>query len=117
VVGAAILLLVLASLVTRFRPRRVRHLRFELRYPLAGAAAALVATGLHEVVGFGAQTPLNRYLLAIWVGLVWGVWNRVDEGQSRHAAAVLNDNRGENLAPNRDTENETAAGLADADAP
>ena len=83
VVGAAVLLLVLASLVVRLRPRRVRHLRFELRYPLAGAAAALVATGLHEMVGFGAQTPLNRYLVAVWVGLVWGVWNRVEEGRSR----------------------------------
>jgi len=83
VVGAAVLVFVLGSLVIRLRSRRVRHLRFELRYPLAGAAAALVATGLHEIVGFGVQTPLNRYLLAVWVGLVWGVWNRVEEGRSR----------------------------------
>ncbi len=61
----------------------MRHLRFELRYPLAGAAAALVATSLHEIVGFGVQTPLNRYLVAVWVGLVWGVWNRIEEGRAR----------------------------------
>ncbi len=87
-VGAVILILVLWSLVTRLLPRRVRRLRFELRYPLAGAAAALVATGLHEIVGFGVQTPLNRYLVAVWVGLIWGVWNRVEEGQSRSKASA-----------------------------
>jgi hypothetical protein len=82
-VGAVILALIVGSLVARLLPRRVRRLRFELRYPLAGAAAALVATGLHEIVGFGVQTPLNRYLVAVWVGLIWGVWNRVEEGRSR----------------------------------
>jgi hypothetical protein len=83
VAGAAVMTLLLFSLLARLRPRRVRHLRFELRYPLAGAAAALVATSLHEIVGFGVQTPLNRYLVAVWVGLVWGVWNRVEEGRAR----------------------------------
>lgn len=82
-VGAVILVLVVGTLVTRLLPRRVRHLRFELRYPLAGGAAALVATGLHEIIGFGLQTPLNRYLAAVWAGLIWGVWNRVEEGRSR----------------------------------
>jgi O-antigen ligase len=82
VAGAAVMTLLLFSLLARLRPRRVRHLRFELRYPLAGAAAALVATSLHEIVGFGVQTPLNRYLVAVWVGLVWGVWNRVEEGRT-----------------------------------
>ncbi len=81
--GAAVMTLLLFSLLARLRPRRVRHLRFELRYPLAGAAAALVANSLHEIVGFGVQTPLNRYLVAVWVGLVWGVWNRVEEGRAR----------------------------------
>ena len=44
---------------------------------------ALTATALHEMVGFGLQTPVNRYLLAAWVGLVWGVWRRVEEGKNR----------------------------------
>lgn len=87
-VGSAVLVLAAFSLAVRLRPRRVRRLRFELRYPLAGAAAALVATGLHEMVGFGLQIPLNRYLLAVWIGVVWGVWNRVDEGRSRASATA-----------------------------
>ena len=44
---------------------------------------ALTATALHEMVGFGLQTPVNRYLLAAWVGLVWGVWRRVEERRGR----------------------------------
>jgi hypothetical protein len=47
--------------------------RLEFRYPLAGAGLALAAVALHEGVGFGLQSPLNRYLLAVWVGLVWGI--------------------------------------------
>jgi O-antigen ligase len=82
-VGVAVLILVLVALAMCLRPGRVRRLRFELRYPLAGAAVALVATALHETVGFGLQTPLNRYLLAAWVGLVWGVWRRVEAGKER----------------------------------
>jgi hypothetical protein len=35
------------------------------------------------MVGFGLQTPVNRYLLAVWVGLIWGVWTRVEEGRRR----------------------------------
>jgi hypothetical protein len=73
----------LVAVAVSLRPDRVRRLRFELRYPLAGAAVALVATALHETVGFGLQTPLNRYLLAVWVGLAWGVWSRVEEGRGR----------------------------------
>ncbi len=88
VVGATVLVLVLVGLVASLYPGRVRRLRFELRYPLAGAAAALTATALHETVGFGLQTPLNRYLLAVWIGLVWGVWNRVEEGKRRGSGAV-----------------------------
>jgi len=88
VTGSAVLLLVLVSLAARLRSSRVRHLRSDLRYPLAGAAAALVAAGLHEIVGFGFQTPLNRYLVAVWVGLVWGVWNRVEEGRLRSTMTV-----------------------------
>jgi hypothetical protein len=58
---------------------------------LAGAAAALAATALHEIVGFGLQTPVNRYLLAAWVGLVWGVWARVEEGKRRSQAQGADD--------------------------
>lgn len=83
VAGSVILILILVSLAARLRSHSVRRLRFELRYPLAGAAAAMVAAGLHEIVGFGFQTPLNRYLVAVWVGLVWGIWNRVNEGRQR----------------------------------
>ena len=57
-------------------PGRVRNLRAELRYALAGATLALVATMMHEMIGFGLQTPVNRYLLAAWIGLVLGLWER-----------------------------------------
>jgi len=90
VVGLTVLLLLLVGLVLALRPGRVRRLRFDLRYPFAGAAVALTATALHETVGFGLQTPLNRYLLAVWIGLVWGVWNRVKEGKARTSGTVRN---------------------------
>jgi len=83
VAGVVFLALFLVGAGVALRPRRVRHLRFDLRYPLAGAAVALTATALHEMVGFGLQTPVNRYLLAAWVGLVWGVWKRVEDGKGR----------------------------------
>jgi O-antigen ligase len=86
IVGVVVLILVLVAVAASLRPGYVRRLRFELRYPLAGAAVALAATALHETVGFGLQTPLNRYLLAAWVGLVWGVWNRVETGKGRGRA-------------------------------
>jgi O-antigen ligase len=76
----ALLVVVLASVL---RPSSVRRLRFEIRYALAGAAATLVVAGLHETVGFGLQTPLNRYLLAVWIGLVLGVGTRVERGRRR----------------------------------
>jgi O-antigen ligase len=76
VAGAAVLAVAVVALAWMLHPRRVRRLRFEYRYPLAGAGLALVATALHETVGFGLQTPLNRYLLAAWVGLVWGIASR-----------------------------------------
>jgi O-antigen ligase len=72
-VGAGVLVLVVGGLVLALRPKTVRSRRFEFRYPLAGASAALTSTTLHEMVGFGLQTPLNLYLLAAWAGLVWGV--------------------------------------------
>jgi O-antigen ligase len=83
VAGVVVLTLFLLGLWVALRPRRVRRLRFDLRYPLAGAAVALTATALHEMVGFGLQSPINRYLLAAWIGLVWGVWGRVEEGRRR----------------------------------
>jgi O-antigen ligase len=79
-VALALVVVVVASLL---RPPSVQRLRFEIRYALAGAAAALVSAGLHECVGFGLQTPLNRYLLAVWIGLVLGVGIRVDRGRRR----------------------------------
>jgi len=88
IAGIVILALLLVAVGLALRPKRVRHLRFDLRYPLAGAAAALAATALHEMVGFGLQTPVNRYLLAAWVGLVWGVWKRVEERKGRGRAPV-----------------------------
>jgi len=81
--GAAVLLLAVIGTVLALWPGRVRWLRFEYRYPLAGAAVALAATSLHELVDFGLQIPLNRYLLACWLGLVWGVGASRTEGSSR----------------------------------
>ncbi len=83
IAGVLVLALFLVGVGGGLLPRKVRGLRFDLRYPLAGAATALVATALHEMVGFGLQTPVNRYLLAVWVGLIWGVWKRVDAGKER----------------------------------
>jgi len=85
IAGLVLLTVFLLSVSVTLRPRRVRQLRFDLRYPLAGGAMVLVATGLHEGIGFGLQTPVNRYLLAVWVGLLWGVWGRVEEGRKRGA--------------------------------
>ena len=87
-IGALVLTLLLAAVAGELRPNRVRRLRHELRYPLAGANLALVATALHETVGFGLQTPLNRYLLAVWIGLVFGVAARVSSVGQRKAAVA-----------------------------
>jgi hypothetical protein len=73
IIGAAALGLALAGLALLLLPGRVRRLRFEYRYPMAGAAFALVTVAIHEIVGFGLQTPLNRYLLAVWIGMMWGI--------------------------------------------
>jgi O-antigen ligase len=83
IAGLVVLMVFLTSMAVALDPRRLRHLRFDLRYPLAGGAVALVATALHEIVGFGLQTPVNRYLLAVWLGLLWGVWGRVEGGRVR----------------------------------
>jgi O-antigen ligase len=104
IAGAVVLVLFLIGVGAGLRPRKVRSLRFDLRYPLAGAATALTATALHEMVGFGLQTPVNRYLLAAWVGLVWGVLNRVDAGKERER---------QRLARDRDTGSDEHAVLDD----
>jgi len=77
-VGAAVLVLGVLGIGAALAPRRLRRLRSEYRYPLAGAALAMVATGLHEMVGFGLYAPVNRYLLAVWVGLVWGLHHKIE---------------------------------------
>ena len=82
-VGVAALLLFMVGIAFGLAPWRVRRIRFEIRYALAGIALALVATAIHEIVGFGLQTPLNRYLLATWIGVLWGLTGRVREPHER----------------------------------
>jgi hypothetical protein len=77
IIGVAALGLFLVGGAVSLAPWKVRRLRFEFRYALAGIALAVVATGIHEVIGFGLQTPLNRYLLATWIGMMWGLAGRV----------------------------------------
>ncbi len=76
VLGMAALLAGVVAVLLELRRRRLSGLRFELRYPMAGAGLALLATALHETVGFGLKTPLNLYLAACWVGLLWGIASR-----------------------------------------
>lgn len=87
IVGMALLAFLIGSLWRLVRPRKVRVLRSELRYALAGATLALTATMMHEVIGFGLQTPVNRYLLATWIGLIIGVWERSSKGKTRRTEA------------------------------
>jgi hypothetical protein len=84
-VGAAALALLVLSTAAALAPWRVRTHRFEFRYALAGAALALVATALHETVGFGLQTPVNLLLLAVWFGLLWGLGGRGRGGSADRA--------------------------------
>jgi hypothetical protein len=76
VVGAAALAVFLFWIAAELHPSHVRSQRFEFRYAMAGLALALVATALHEAVGFGLQTPLNRLLVACWIGMLWGLAER-----------------------------------------
>jgi O-antigen ligase len=78
-IGIGALVVFVGGILALLAPRRVRRLRFEYRYALAGIALVLVATALHEIVGFGLQTPVNRYLLATWVGMLWGLDLRIRE--------------------------------------
>jgi len=89
IVGVAALALFVVGVAMSLVPWRVRRLRFEFRYALAGIALALVATAIHEIVGFGLQTPLNRYLLATWIGMLWGLSGRgPDQGDGRRIAGA-----------------------------
>jgi O-antigen ligase len=85
IAGVALLALVVAGLGSILAPRRVRSFRSEIRYALAAATLAVVATMMHETIGFGLQTPVNRYLLATWVGLVVGLYSRSSRSQRRTA--------------------------------
>ncbi len=82
IVGMALLAILIVGLGRILMPGRVRSLRSELRYALAGATLAIVATMMHEMIGFGLQTPVNRYLLAAWIGLILGLWER-SSGRNR----------------------------------
>lgn len=76
IVGMTLLAILIVGFGQILMPGRVRSLRSELRYALAGATMALAATMMHETIGFGLQTPVNRYLLAAWIGLILGLWER-----------------------------------------
>lgn len=86
--GAVLLLIFVAGLARLLAPGEVRRRRFEHRYALAAAALALCATALHEIVGFGLQTPLNAQLAAVWTGLVWGLAGRAKPGGGGESPAV-----------------------------
>ncbi len=75
-VGMVLLGALIFGLIRALKPGHVRTLRSELRYALAGATLAIAATMMHEMIGFGLQTPVNRYLLAAWIGLALGLWER-----------------------------------------
>jgi O-antigen ligase len=86
ILGLAVLALGIAALVQLLRPSQTRKRRFEYRYAAAGAVFALAAAALHEGIGFGLQTPLNAYLLALWIGLVWGISVRSSNARSRQTS-------------------------------
>ena len=87
IVGVALLGVLIVGLGRIIMPGQVRTLRSEIRYALAGATLALAATMMHEMIGFGLQTPVNRYLLAAWVGLVIGLWERSSNRNHRTTEA------------------------------
>ncbi|RLE23697.1 MAG: hypothetical protein DRJ65_11325 [Acidobacteria bacterium] len=76
IIGIVLLGTLIFGLGRALMPGHVRALRSELRYALAGATLAIAATMMHEMIGFGLQTPVNRYLLAAWIGLALGLWER-----------------------------------------
>ncbi len=89
-IGVIIVLLMLIGLAGPLNLRAVRRLRFEYRYPLAGLVIVLIATALHEAIGFGLQIPLNRYLLAVWIGMFWGIMSKQKRPQPTHKSPKEN---------------------------
>lgn len=83
IAGMVLLGVLIFGLGRKLAPGRVQVLRSELRYALAGATLALSATMMHEMIGFGLQTPVNRYLLAAWIGLVLGLQERLSSTKRR----------------------------------
>lgn len=81
IAAVAILGLFVFGLSQILAPAKVRNLRFEHRYALAGATLALAATMMHETIGFGLQTPVNRYLLAAWIGMAVALFARSTQRQ------------------------------------
>ncbi|MCD4750283.1 MAG: O-antigen ligase family protein [Thermoanaerobaculales bacterium] len=87
-VGAVILMAAVLGLALLLKLSSIRKMRSDLRYPFAAVAFALVATSLHEVIGFGLQTPAVRYLAFVWLGLAWGLWERANRHRSERQAVV-----------------------------
>ncbi len=83
VAGAVALGLGAVGLLLLLRPSRVRGLRFEYRYPHAAAGLALAAASLHAMTDAVLQSPANAYLYAAWVGLLWGLWESLQERERR----------------------------------
>ncbi len=77
-VGVVIMVLAFAGFAGPCRLRNVSSLRSEFRYSLAGFLIVIVAVCLHESIEFGLQIPLNRYILALWIGLFWGIMGITD---------------------------------------
>ena len=65
------------------------------------ATLALTAAALHEMVGFGLQTPLNRLLLASWIGLILGLAPTIDRiiRHRTHTQAARDDPAEERSGP------------------
>jgi len=87
IVGMGLLAILVSGLGKLLAPSRIRAMRAEIRFALAGATLALVATMMHEVIGFGLQSPVNRYLLAAWIGLVLGLRERSSRRKIKHGEA------------------------------
>jgi O-antigen ligase len=85
--GALILVAAVALVAPLLRPSRLRRLRSELRYPQAAAGAALASLLLHELIISGLRTPINRYLAAVWLGLLWGLAVRTARLRRRRPGA------------------------------
>ncbi len=87
IAGMCLLAVLVFGLGTILAPSRVRRMRSEIRFAFAGATLALTATMMHEVIGFGLQTPVNRYLLAAWIGLILGLSERSSKRKQQSSEA------------------------------